>query len=106
VLHVRLRKGQAASPRGVVRFVDELIARVSRAGAGGEKLLRADSAFWNHALIKHLEKAGWLYSISIRVQKGVSERIAEIHEGDWRTLADYPEVGEAQIGGCQFFRVS
>ena len=32
VLHVRLRKGQAASPRGVVRFVDELIARVRRAG--------------------------------------------------------------------------
>jgi hypothetical protein len=28
VLHVRLRKGQAASPRGVLRFADELIARV------------------------------------------------------------------------------
>ena len=34
VLHVRLRKGSAASPRGVLRFVDELIARVTRAGAG------------------------------------------------------------------------
>ena len=47
VLHVRLRKGQAASPRGVARFAEELIARVARAGATGEKLLRADSAFWN-----------------------------------------------------------
>jgi hypothetical protein len=28
-----------------VRFVDELIARLGRAGAGGENLLRADSAF-------------------------------------------------------------
>jgi hypothetical protein len=37
---VRLRRGQAARPRGVVRFVDELIARVARAGASGEKLLR------------------------------------------------------------------
>ena len=30
VLHVRLRKGQAASPRGVLRFAEELIARVAR----------------------------------------------------------------------------
>jgi hypothetical protein len=97
VLHVRLRKGQAASPRGVVRFVDELIARVKRAGASGEKLLRADSAFWNKTLMKRLEKAEWLYSISIRVQKGVRERIDEIPESTWITLEDYPEDGEAQI---------
>ncbi len=49
VLHVRLRKGSAASPRGALRFVDELIARVGRAGATGVKLLRADSAFWNRS---------------------------------------------------------
>jgi hypothetical protein len=42
VLHVRLRKGKANSSRGVLRFADELIARVARAGASGEKLLRAD----------------------------------------------------------------
>ncbi len=47
VLHVRLRKGQANTQRGVVRFAEELIARVTRAGASGEKLLRADSGFWN-----------------------------------------------------------
>lgn len=38
VLHVRLRKGQANTQRGVVRFAEELIARVKRAGATGEKL--------------------------------------------------------------------
>src|SRR2546422_1079224 len=68
VLHVRLHKGQAASQRGVVRFVDELIARVQRAGASGVKLLRADSAFWNNKLIARLEAAGWTYSISVRLQ--------------------------------------
>jgi len=45
VLHIRLRKGSAGSPRGVLRFADELIARLARAGAPGPKLLRADSAF-------------------------------------------------------------
>src|ERR1700710_2899054 len=33
VLHLRLRKGAANSARGVVRFTDELIARLDRAGA-------------------------------------------------------------------------
>jgi hypothetical protein len=77
--------------------VDELIARVTRAGATGEKLLRADSSFWNNTLMKRLENAGWLYSISIRVQKGISEAIAAIPESDWQTLDDYPDDGEAQI---------
>jgi Transposase DDE domain group 1 len=97
VLHIRLRKGKANSSRGVLRFAEELIARVARAGATGQKLLRADSAFWNNTLMKRLENAGWTYSISIRVQEGVAERIAAIPEVDWQTLDDYPDDGEAQI---------
>ena len=97
VLHVRLRKGKANSSRGVLRFAEELIARVARAGSSGEKLLRADSAFWNNTLMKRLEHAGWRYSISIRSQKGVVERIAGIPESAWTTLTDYPTGGEAQI---------
>jgi hypothetical protein len=97
VLHVRLREGSAGSPRGVVRFTDELIARVERAGAGGVKLFRADSAFWNKKLIARLEQAGWLYSISVRMQFWVPEAIAQIPESAWRRLADYPDDGEAQI---------
>jgi hypothetical protein len=88
VLHVRLRKGQAGSPRGVLRFVDELIARLERAGAAGEKLLRADSAFWNKKLIARLEKAGWCYSISVRMQFWVKDAVAAIPESAWRPLDD------------------
>ena len=93
VLHIRLRKGQAASPRGVLRFADELIARVERAGASGVKLLRADSAFWNKKLMARLQKAGWQYSISVRLQFWVKDAIATIPEEDWITLEDYPEAG-------------
>ena len=35
VLHMRFRTGRANSQRGIIRFTDELIARVRRAGAGG-----------------------------------------------------------------------
>jgi hypothetical protein len=97
VLHIRLRKGKANSSRGAVRFVDELIARVARAGASGEKLLRADSAFWNKTLMGRLQRAGWVYSISIRVQSKVADAIAAIPESAWHTLDDYPDNGEAQI---------
>ena len=47
VLHIRLRTGSANTSRGIGRFLDELIARVDRAGATGPKLLRADSGFWS-----------------------------------------------------------
>jgi Transposase DDE domain group 1 len=97
VLHVRLRNGRAGSPRGVLRFADELIARVARAGAGGVKLFRADSAFWNKKLISRLERAGWLYSISVRLQPSVKDALAEIPESAWQPLCDYPADGEAQI---------
>jgi hypothetical protein len=36
ILHARMRKGSAGSARGVVRFADELVARVRRAGADGQ----------------------------------------------------------------------
>jgi Transposase DDE domain group 1 len=97
VLHVRLRKGSAASARGVLRFAEELIARVARAGATGEKLFRADSAFWNKKLIARLERAGWAYSISVRLQFWVKDAVAAIPETAWQPLEDYSADGEAQI---------
>jgi hypothetical protein len=63
VLHLRLRKGSANTQRGILRFTDELIARVDRAGASGMKLMRADSGFWNTKVFAKLEQAGWTYSI-------------------------------------------
>jgi|ERR1700730_867920 len=98
ILHVRLRKGAANTQRGIVRFAEELTARVARAGTKGEKLLRADSGFWNRKLIARLESTGWLYSISVRLQFWVPEAINQIPESAWQPLEDYPEEGEAQIG--------
>lgn len=97
VLHVRLRRGQANTQRGVVRFAEELIARVKRAGASGEKLFRADSGFWNRKLIARLQSAGWRYSISVRLQFWVPDAIKAIPESAWQPLKDYSQDGEAQI---------
>jgi hypothetical protein len=97
VLHIRLRSGSANSARGALRFVDELIARVTRAGATGAKLLRADSGFWNNHIFDRLHRAGWQYSIGVRMQPHVRAAIEQIADGDWLRLEDYPDGGEAQI---------
>src|SRR5215210_1148551 len=95
-LHIRPRKGSANTQKGMLRFTDELIARVTRAGATGVKLLRADSGFWNTKVFERLEKAGWQYSIGVRMIKTVGAAVAAIDEDAWQTI-DYPEDGEAQI---------
>jgi hypothetical protein len=97
VVHIRLRRGSANTQKGMLRFTDELIARVTRAGATGVKLLRADSGFWNIKVFERLEKAGWQYSIGVRMQKGIRAAVEQIEERAWQTIEDYPKEGEAQI---------
>jgi hypothetical protein len=97
VLHVRLRKGSANTQRGGERFADELIARVRRAGASGELLIRADSGFWNKKITARLRAKGCLYSIGVRLTKPVAAAIEAIREEVWQPLSDYPATGEAEI---------
>jgi len=97
VLHVRFRKGSANTQRGMLRFCDELIARVRRAGAEGPSLLRADSGFWNTKVFDKLHAKGWQFSIGVRMTKPVARLVAAIPETAWTPLEDYPETGEAQI---------
>lgn len=104
VLHARLRKGSAASGRGALRFVQELIARARRAGATGEVLVRADAAFWSKRVIGYLEERGWRYSIGVYAHRIVVEAIGRIPESAWRPVPDYPESGicelaETTLGG-------
>jgi hypothetical protein len=102
VLHIRLRKGSANTQRGIERFTNELIARVARAGATGTKLLRADSGFWNTRVFERLEKAGWQYSIGVRMIKTVRAAVEAIDESAWQPITDYPTDGEAQIAETTF----
>ncbi len=97
VLHVRNRKGSANTQRGVMRFCQELVARVRRAGAEGEILLRADTGFWNGQLFAFLREQGILYSIGVTMQAHVREAIEAIPADAWKRLDDYPAEGEAEI---------
>src|SRR3954462_6798163 len=97
VLHIRLRKGSANTSRGFGRFLDELLARIARAGATGPRLLRADSGFWNNHTFTRLDQAGWQFSIGGRLQPAVRTAIEAIDESAWIDLPDYPKTSIAQI---------
>jgi hypothetical protein len=101
VLHARLRKGAADTARGIARFVDELVARLRRAGASGELTLRMDSGFWSAKLIKRLRRHRVRYWITVRQTKTVRTTIAAIPEQAWVQIA-YAPNGVAQVAETSY----
>jgi hypothetical protein len=97
VLHIRNRKGKANTQRGSRRFVDELLARVRRAGHTGRIVIRADSGFENHKQFKDFDRRGVEFSVGVKQSKTIRALIAQIPETDWVTVEDYPDTGQAQI---------
>ena len=97
VLHIRNRKGSANTQRGQQRFLDELLARVRRAGATGTILVRGDSGFENQKVFKRLDDQGVEFSIGVKQHKHIRAAIDQIPEDQWQPLENYPDTGEAQI---------
>ena len=78
VLAARMRKGSVGSSRGVVRFVDELVANLRRAGASGPLTVRADSGFWSRKLIDCLDAHDAKWSITVTLGSAVRTAIQAI----------------------------
>ena len=102
VLHARMRKGQANTQRGARRFIDELVARVRRAGATGELTMRFDAGFWSNETIKTLNRHGVSYTMAVRAgHRSIAAAITGIDETAWRTI-DYTPDGHAQVAECAY----
>ncbi len=96
ILFARMRKGSAGSSRGVVRFVDELVAILKRAGSTGPATVRADAGFWSWKLIERLNAHHLKWSITVTGHAAITKAIAAIPESDWIDI-DYPIGGQAQV---------
>ena len=96
VLMARMRRGSANTVRGIVRFVDELAANLTRAGATGPRVVRADSGFWSWKMIDRLDTHGIGWSITVRMISNVKTAIASMPESAWRDI-DYTLAGQAQV---------
>jgi hypothetical protein len=102
VLHARMRKGAANTQRGAKRFVEELIARVRRAGASGEIVARFDAGFWSGDTIATLGRLDVRYTMAVRTNtKNIAAVIAGIDEREWRDI-DYTPDGQAQVAECLY----
>lgn len=102
VLHARMRKGAANTQRGAKRFVEELIARVRRAGAAGEIVCRFDSGFWSGDTIATLGRLGVGYTMAVRTgNTAIAKAIACIDDAAWVDI-DYTPDGEAQVAECRY----
>ena len=89
IIGSRLRKGAAGSPRGAGKFVGDVLATVKRlrsATAAGLVLLRADSAFYGHAVVAAAHRAGAKVSITARMDPAVKRAIGTIGDDAWTTI--------------------
>jgi len=102
ILHARMRKGSANTQRGAVRFIEELIARVRRAGAAGQVTVRVDSGFWSNDTIATCNRLNVRYTMAVRTNtKAIAAAIAAIAEPAWEEITYTPD-GRAQVAECQY----
>ncbi|MDA0364337.1 MAG: IS1380 family transposase, partial [Chloroflexi bacterium] len=93
VLHARLRGGTANSGRGAGSFLAETIERARAAGASGTLTVRADSGFYNHAVVAAARKRHVRFSITVRLSPGLHQVIEAIPERDWTAIPYWLEGG-------------
>ena len=82
----RLREGRANTARGAAHFLRETVGRVRYAGATGLLTVRADSGFYNHAMVTTCRETNVRYSITVRQHQSRRNQIEAIPEGDWTPL--------------------
>jgi hypothetical protein len=87
----RLRGGKANSARGAASFVTEQITASRSAGATGDVVVRADSAFYSAAVVHACLDADACFSVTVNMDRKVKAAIAAIHEDAW-TAIEYPNA--------------
>ena len=90
-------KEPANTQRGARRFIDELVARVRRAGATGPLTVRVDSGFWSNDTIATLNRLDVRYTMAVRCHTpAIAAAIAAIADDAWVDI-DYTPDGQAQV---------
>lgn len=99
IVSQRLRKGSVGSPRGAARLAADALALVGRSHlAGRGVLVRADSAFYSHALVTKVLATGADVSITARMDKAVKRAIASISEKAWTPIKYTDAIYDQQAG--------
>jgi hypothetical protein len=87
----RLRKGNTSSAHGAARLIADGLSTARKAGATGLVTVRADSAYYNHAVIAATARAGAHFSVTARMDARVTAAITRIPEDAW-VGTKYPQA--------------
>lgn len=87
ILGQQLWQGKTWSAKGAARIVGDALTTFGRTGTGGSRpLLRADSAFYSHAIINTAINAGADVLVTVRMDPAVGVAIATIPNDAWEML--------------------
>jgi len=100
VLHGWLRSGNTGSARGVVDFLKEALA--IKPEAIRIRCVRADSGFFDEALLSYLESVGLPYIIVVRLTSRLKRMAASIQE--WRQIDEHYAAGDFTARLCGWSR--
>ncbi|WP_297777174.1 IS1380 family transposase [Mycobacterium sp.] len=87
----RLRGGNTASAKGGAKLVAQALTTVRAAGATGQVLLRADSAYYTRTMVAVALRHKVWFSITARMNPQVNRTIAAIDEDAWTPIR-YPNA--------------
>ena len=85
--------GPGNTARGADHFLRETVSRVRYAGATGQLTVRADSGFYNHAVVQVCRKTDVRFSITVRLSQSLRNLIEAVPEADWRPIPYWMEGG-------------
>jgi hypothetical protein len=107
----RLRGGNAASARGAASLVTQVIGTARACGCTGTIIVRADSAFYNAAVISAVRRGGARFSVTVPMNSSIRAAIAGIQGKAW-TAIKYPRavwddqmdcwVSDAEVAEIQY----
>src|SRR4051794_9381318 len=91
IARARLRRGNAGSAAGAGRLLAQALTTARAAGATGQMLCRADSAYYGWAFVgTALRHRAW-FSVTARMTASVTAAIAGIDETTWIPIS-YPHA--------------
>ncbi len=91
IARARLRKGNTASHQGAARLLAQAITTARAAGAAGQVMCRADSAYYGWAFVGAAIRHKAMFSVTARLNPAVTAAISTIAAGAW-TAIEYPNA--------------
>lgn len=86
---IRLRAGKTGSGKGAGRMVAQAITTARSVGATGTVMVRGDSAYGSHAVVRTCVRAGIQFSVVMTKNSKIVAAIEAIDEDAW-TPVKYP----------------